>query len=146
MSFESLLAEGRLRRRKATQADVHQLLKLADRDLADAVVEGLSADRRFLIAYEATLNLATIPILSSGYETHGSGHHWLTFQLLPDFMGKEHSQTATYFESCRVKRNVGTYDRGGEVSDSEADELVAEATGFRSQVEQWLRDNHPELT
>ena len=146
MSFESLLAEGRLRRRKPTRADVRQLMKLAVRDLADAVVEGLSADRRFLIAYEAALNLATIPILSSGYETHGSGHHWVTFQLLPELMGKEYSQTATYFESCRVKLNVGTYDRGGEVSGSEADELVAEAARFRSQVEQWLRDTHPELT
>ncbi len=145
MSFESLLAEGQLRHREANRADILQLIRLADRDLADAVVRGLSADRRFLIAYDAALSLATIPMLSSGYETHGSGHHWVTFQVLPDFMGKEHSQTATYFESCRVKRKIGTYDRGGEVSDSEADELVAEATGFRSQVERWLRDKHPEL-
>jgi|SRR3989304_2501256 len=145
MSFESLLAEGRLRRRKAGRAVILQLMTLAHRDLADAVVVGLSADRRFMIAYEAALNLAAIPMLSSGYETHGSGHHWVTFQALPHFMGKEHLPTATYFESCRVKRNVGTYDRGGEVSDSEANELRAEATRFRSQVELWLRDKHPEL-
>jgi len=146
MRFASLLAEGRLRRRRASREDILQLMRLADRDLADAAVKGLSADRRFLIAYDAALSLATIPMFSSGYETHGSGHHWVTFQVLPDFMGKEHSQTATYFESCRVKRNVGTYDRGGEISDSEADELVAEATRFTSEVERWLRDNHPELT
>jgi len=36
------------------------MFKLVERDLADAAVEGLSTDRRFLIAYEAVLNLATI--------------------------------------------------------------------------------------
>jgi len=60
-------------------------------------------------------------------------------------MGDEHSETAAYFESCRAKRNVGTYDRGGEISDTEADELLAEATHFKLQIEQWLRAEHPGL-
>jgi hypothetical protein len=67
MSYESLLAEGRLRRRKTSREDVRHLLRLAERDLADAAVAGLSADRRFLIAYEAALALATIPLFSAGY-------------------------------------------------------------------------------
>jgi len=75
MSFESLLAEGRLRRRRISREDIRLLMRLAERDLADAAVVGLSADRRFLIAYEAALNLATIPLLSAGCETHGTGHH-----------------------------------------------------------------------
>lgn len=145
MSFESLLAEGRLRRRRTSREDIHQLLRLADRDLADAAVEGLSADRQFLIASEAALTLATIPLFRAGYETHGSGHHWVTFELLPHVMGSDQAALAAYFGSCRTKRNVGTYDRGGEISDSEADELLAEAARFRSQIEQWLRANHPEL-
>jgi hypothetical protein len=145
MSYESLLAEGRLRRRKTSHEDIHHLLRLAERDLADAAVPGLSADRRFLIAYEAALALATIPLFCAGYETHGSGHHWVTFQMLPRFMGDEYAELATYFESCRMKRNVGTYDRGGEISDSEADELLNEVADFKAKVERWLRANHPEF-
>jgi hypothetical protein len=145
MSYESLLAEGRLRRRKTSREDVRHLLRLAERDLADAAVAGLSADRRFLIAYEAALALATVPLFSAGYETHGSGHHWVTFQMLPRFMGEEYAELATYFESCRTKRNVGAYDRGGEISDSEANELLKEVADFKSRVEAWIRINHPGL-
>ena len=83
MSFERLLAAGRLRPRKTRRDDIQHILQLADPDLADSSVPGLSSDRRFLIAYEAGLALATIPIYCGGYETHGSGHHWMTFQLLP---------------------------------------------------------------
>jgi len=68
------------------------------------------------------------------------------FQLLPYFMGEETSEVATYFESCRTKRNVGTYDRGGEISETEAGELSAEVSDFKSQVEGWLRAVHPEFS
>jgi hypothetical protein len=53
---------------------------LIDRDLADAAVQDVSADRRFAIAYEAALQLATITLYASGYETHGTGHHFNTFE------------------------------------------------------------------
>ena len=70
---------------------------------------------------------------------------WVTFQILPRFVGEEYAELATYFESCRTKRNVGAYDRGGEISETEADELLSEATDFKSRVEAWIRINHPEL-
>jgi hypothetical protein len=146
MSFERFLAEGRLRPRRTRRDDIHHLLRIAVRDLADAEVAGLSPDRRFLIAYEAALTLATVPLFCAGYETHGAGHHWVTFQLLPHFMGEAISEVATYFESCRTKRNVGTYDRGGEISETEAGELTAEVSDFKTQVENWLRAVHPEYT
>ncbi len=46
---------------------------------------------------------------------------------------------ATYLESCRTKRNVGTYDRGGGISDTEADELLSEAKALMKTVEAWLK-------
>ncbi len=122
------------------------MLRLVDRDLADAQVPGLSSDRRFLIAYDVVLTLATIPLYAAGYETHGSGHHWATFQVLSDLMGREYSDLAAYFDSCRTKRNVGSYDRSGRISETEAKELLREALKFKEVVERWLRINHPELT
>lgn len=55
MSFERLLAAGRLRPRRTRREDIRHLRQLAERDLADAAVPWLSADRRFMIAYDAAL-------------------------------------------------------------------------------------------
>ncbi len=121
------------------------MLRLVDRDLADAQVPGLSSDRRFLIAYEAALGLATIPLYAVGHETHGSGHHWITFHVLTDLIGREYPEVAAYFDSCRTKRNVGSYDRSGRITGTEAAELLAEVRDFRLRIEGWLKENHPEL-
>lgn len=120
-------------------------MQVVDRDIADAQVPGLSSDRQFLIAYEAALELATIPLYATGHETHGAGHHWLTFRGLPEVMGHEFDDLAVYFDTCRTKRNVGTYDRGGEISVTEAQELVEQVVGFRKILLAWLEQNHPEL-
>jgi hypothetical protein len=81
---------------------VADLLGLVNRDVSDAMIPGLSTDRRFLIAYEAALKLATIPLYCAGYETHGRGHHWLTFKILPDVMGPAFTDLAEYFDVCRI--------------------------------------------
>ena len=145
MNFESLQAQGRLRPHKTSQEEIQQMLRIAERDLEDAAVTDLSSDRRFLIAYDAALTLATIPLYCSGHETHGAGHHWMTFLVLPDVMDLEYRELADYFELCRTKRNVGTYDRGGQISQVETEELLAEVTDFKTLVENWLCVNYPEL-
>ena len=145
MNFESWLSAGRLRPRKATREEIQELLDIAQRDLSDAAVIGLSIDRRFFIAYDAALTLATVPLFCAGYETHGLGHHWITFKALPDVMGEEFVELADYFDVCRTKRNVGTYDRGGQISESEVEELLEEGRGFREKVIDWLKRNYPEF-
>lgn len=52
-NLEELLASGRLRRHKPSSKEIHALFEVVKRDLADAKVPGLSADRRFTIAYNA---------------------------------------------------------------------------------------------
>src|SRR3990170_6329192 len=139
MNLQDLLAQGRPRRRSARKEEIRGLLEVADRDLGDAAVPRLSSDRLFLIAYEAALTLATIPLRCTGYETYGSGHHWTTFLALPLTMGEELHDLSIYLESCRNKRNIGAYDRSGAISRSEASELVEEAKAFNGRLRQWLR-------
>ena len=62
-----LVAEGKLRSHRTSAREIADLLGVIDRDLADAAVQEVSADRRFAIAYEAALQLATIAIYASGY-------------------------------------------------------------------------------
>ena len=145
MNLKRWLAEGRLRTHKTSKQEIQGLLEIAKRDLSDASVHDLSTDRRFLIAYEGALTVATIPLYCAGYETYGRGHHWLTFRILPEIMGREHSDLAEYFDQCRTKRNVGTYDRGGQISQSELDELLAEVKSFQEAVIEWVKRNHPHL-
>ncbi|MCJ7567389.1 MAG: hypothetical protein MUO58_07600 [Anaerolineales bacterium] len=52
---------------------------------------------------------------------------------------------AQYFDQCRTKRNVGTYDRGGQISQSEVDELLVEVVSFQEVVVDWLKVNHSDL-
>lgn len=145
MSLKSWRVQGRLRGHTATRTEIQNLLEVARRDLTDAAVPALSSDRRFLIAYDAILTLATIPLYCAGLETYGRGHHWLTFAALPDAMGKKYSALADYFDLCRTKRNIGTYDRGGQISETEAEELYDEGKGFLKLIEEWLQENHPEF-
>jgi hypothetical protein len=67
MNLEDLLCQGRLRRRNPSKGEIRGLLQVADRALQDAAVPGLSSYRLFLIAYEAALSLATVPLRCAGY-------------------------------------------------------------------------------
>ncbi|GAI29453.1 unnamed protein product [marine sediment metagenome] len=62
MHLKQLLDQGKLRRHKTSKKEIGNLLKLVKRDIKDAKVEGLSADRKFVTAYNAVLQLATIPL------------------------------------------------------------------------------------
>lgn len=145
MSLKELLADARLRPHRTSAREVADLLRVVDRDLADAALPQLSTDRRFATAYNAALQLATIALHASGYRAAGAGHHWATFHVLPEIMGPPAKARADYLDHCRSKRNVSDYDRAGEISAREADELHAEARAFRAEVLAWLKNHHPAL-
>lgn len=134
-----------MRRHKTSPREVADLLRVVDRDLADAGIDQLSADRRFATAYNAALQLATIALVAAGYRTAGSGHHWITIQALPEIMGARLQARADYLNTCRSKRNLTDYDRAGEVSDREVRGIIAETRAFRADVLAWLKKNHPRL-
>jgi len=105
----------------------------------------LSADRRFAIAYNAALTLATIVLHASGYRAVGLGAHWSTIQALPEIMGSPAQARADYLDACRTRRNLADYSRAGVTSDAEAAELLEEAKAFRADAVAWLGAHHPSL-
>lgn len=145
MSLRDLLAQGLLRPHKTSATEVAELLLVVDRDLADASITQLSADRRFATAYNAALALATIALHVAGYRTAGAGHHWATFQMLPEIMGTQAQPRADYLNACRSKRNITDYDRAGEISETEVTEILDEARVFRADLIAWLRTHRPGL-
>lgn len=55
MPYERLLREGRIRRHHTNRQEIASLFRVVERDLADAAITALSADRRFATAYNAAL-------------------------------------------------------------------------------------------
>src|SRR5436190_24388989 len=97
---------------------------LVARDLADATVAGLSADRRFATAYNAALLAANMAIACAGYRvTAKSGHHKMSFDCIRLVLSGA-ATYSDYFETCRRKRNVIDYTRSHVATDTEAYEIV----------------------
>lgn len=145
VTLKRFLAEDRLRRHRSSAKEIQDLLRVVDRNLSDAGVEEISFDLRFATAYQAVLQLATIVLAASGFRTHGEGHHWMTFNVLPELLGPDVQGLADFFDQCRGKRNLSDYDRAGEISEGEAVELLKEAKKFRGTVLGWLKTHHPKL-
>jgi hypothetical protein len=120
-------------------------LSLSDRDLRDARVEELSLDRRFATAYNAVLQLATIPLHAEGSRTAGTAHHQTTIASLPLIVGPDLQGTADYLDACRSKRNSADYDRIGVATERDVSELIEEAPELRKKVLAWLAAHHPRL-
>ncbi len=60
MTWTSLLANKEAQKHKTSKKELDNMRALIARDLADAGIAGLSADRRFATAYNAHLGLSSI--------------------------------------------------------------------------------------
>jgi len=119
---------------------------LVARDLADASIDGLSADRKYATAYNAALQAANMAIACAGYRvTAKTGHHKITFYSANLALGAGATKYADYFETCRRKRNVIDYTRSHVATETEAKEVVAQATQFVEFVESWIDSKYPNL-
>jgi hypothetical protein len=145
-SWQQWLAKGDVKTHQTSKQEIDNLRALITRDLADAAVVALSADRRFATAYNAALQAATIAIACSGYRVSArSGHHKITFEAAAVAIGGEATALSDYFDTCRRKRNVIDYMTSSVATDTEADEIVEQANEFRSVVEKWVRHRHPSV-
>ncbi len=138
MPFENFLSKGNIQKHKTSKQEISDLYKLIKRDLKDASIEDLSADRRFTIAYNAILQCATIIMHCLGYRTKGEAHHYYTFAFLREALGSKDQELIDYFDACRFKRNKTDYDVVGEIAESEVRELLGEAKKFYKFTKDWV--------
>jgi hypothetical protein len=112
---------------------------LVARDLPDAQVQGLSADRRFATAYNAALQTGNMVIACTGYRvTAKTSDHKVTVDAITLALGAAATAYAEYIETCRRKWNLIDYTRSHAATDSEADEIMKKATEFYELVEPWI--------
>jgi hypothetical protein len=146
MTLESWLQSGYLARHQATVAEIQKLFGLVDRELSDAAVQGLSADGRFMHAYDAALQLCTLALHVCGYQvSKGPGHHSRTINSLPFSLGQQQATNAIYLSKCSTQRSHSLYDHAGVVSAQDALDLLETARQLRAEVLGWLRTSHPNL-
>jgi hypothetical protein len=133
------LASHAVQRHRTSKRELDDMRALVARDLADAQVHGLSADRRFATAYNAALQAANMAIACAGYRvTAQTGHHRVTVEAIALAIGPAASRYADYFETCRRKRNLIDYTRSHVATDTEADEILIQAREFYETVEAWI--------
>ena len=145
MSLTGLLASERIQHHLTSPSEVAGLRKLVARDLNDAAVRGLSADRIFATAYNAVLQLSKMSLACAGYRVSATlpGHHQTTFEAARLVLGSPAQQLTDYFEMCRRKRNVIDYDLAEVATEAQAEELLAKATEYQELVEEWIAKKHP---
>lgn len=141
------LKEEKLKSHKTSPDEISKLFRIVDRDLADAEIKGLSTDRRFITAYNAALQLATIALRIKGFRTNPNkaGHHRISFDALTEIFGKELEELSDYLHACRVKRNICDYTSSDEISAAQSIEIIKEVKGFRSFVVKWIKSSHPQF-
>lgn len=141
------LKEDKLKKHSTSIEEISKLFKIIDRDLSDASIQGLSADRRFITAYNAVLQLTTVVLRANGLRTNPNkaGHHRISIDALPEILGSELLDLTSYFNSCRIKRHNCDYTNSGEISEKEAIEIITEAKSLKISVLKWIKKTHPEL-
>ncbi len=135
MNLTEWIKAGELQKVEVTESTLKDILRLVERDLKDAQLDGLSEDRRFATAYGAVLNLASYIIRTQGYRVVGKvGHHKITFDVAAIVLGKKSHDLIDYFDLCRRKRNKVDYDAADIVSETEVKELIKNALLFKALI------------
>ena len=110
MTWTQLLASKDAQKHKTSKKELDNMRALIGRDLADAGLAGLSADRKFATAYNAALQAANMAIACAGYRIVEST------KLV---LGKPSQKYADYFETCRRKGNCNhelhSFRRGSKI-------------------------------
>jgi hypothetical protein len=146
MSFESWANNSWLERLQSDAKEIARLLALADGRITDyqkAVTAELSPDVQLGLAYDAIRVCATAALRAAGYRViRGNNEHYRTIEAL-EFSIDPGRKIIPILDKLRKKRNVGSYDDYGLVSQGEADICGKLGVRMRKDIESWIRKNYP---
>lgn len=147
MSFTDWLKKGLIKTHVPSKQEISNLLGVADRCLADANIEAVSADGCFQSAYNAVLASATAALHANGYRTNlaAPGHHAITLESLATTIRLD-EKTVRKLDGLRRKRHRTSYDVSGSVSQSELSEMLNLAASIDTNVRARLKRSHAGLS
>ena len=144
MSWAKLLADNRVTALPPSKAELDNLRSIVARSLKDVEAAGLSADARFIMAYDAARTLSLLVARATGYRPRTVGAHYNTFLAL-ETADPAFAALSAYFDGCRMKRNSCKYDFAGGVSDTDAEGLLTAVQQFAVDAEAWIKARYPHL-
>src|SRR5580704_11916309 len=144
MSWAKLLAAKRVTALPSSKAELDNLRSIVARSLKDVESAGLSADARFIMAYDAARTLSLLVVRASGYRPRTIGAHYNTFLAL-EAADAAFAALSAYFDGCRMKCNSCEYDFAGGVSDTDAEGLLTAVRQFALDAEAWIKMHYPHL-
>lgn len=144
MSLTNWHAAGWLVEHKTTPEEIRDLFAVAERDLKDSAVSGISSDTQLGLAYNAALQVGGAALAAAGYRASRERKHYVTLQSFAYTIGAD-AKLVARLDAFRKKRNVGDYERAGSTSPKEANELRELAKELRDKVRAWIEEYRPEL-
>jgi hypothetical protein len=145
MSLEKWVEYGWLKREPTSPSEIKGLLGIVERSLADAKVEAVSTDLRFIAAFNAALCVAMTALRASGHRTATqAGHHVKTIESL-ELTIKASPKLIQRFKTFNNKRNKSVYDVAGAISDQELEAMIELANELKDSTVAWLQEFHQEL-
>ena len=119
---------------------------LVARDLADASLAGLSADRRFATAYNAALQAANMAIACAGYRIVSKvGHQRISLGARNWPSGEAAHSTPTILRRVDGSEILSTTRSPMLRQTQKQKEIVVQAKQFYVEVEDWIAKNHPAM-
>src|SRR5580704_12169807 len=144
MSLEKWVEYGWLKREPTSPSEIKGLLGIVERSLADAKVEAVSTDLRFIAAFNAALCVAMTALRASGHRTATqAGHHVKTIESL-ELTIKASPKLIQRFKTFNNKRNKSVYDVAGAISDQELEAMIKLANELKDSTVAWLQEFHQE--
>ena len=121
------------------------MFEVIERDLRVSGDSTMDLDWRFVAAYNAALQAATIALHASGYEAaKGGGAHYYTIESLKHTIAVG-DDVVNALQAFKAKRGGSVYEATGIASTTEVEELRDLANELCNRVRQWLTTSQPSL-
>lgn len=137
MSLEKWAENGWLKTAEPNNNDIESLLSVAERNLNDCRVKGLSDDSVFMLAYQAILACAQALLLKSGFRPASKGQHYYSIESLRETLSD--NKQVDVLQQIRNKRNIIQYEQAGIISPSEATRIQELADEIFTRTKDILR-------
>lgn len=146
MTLQQWLEDSWIRQITRSKQEVANLTRVAEREIADAILHGMSADNVFVHAYNAVRTLCQVALHASGFAVpKGGDQHLRVIESLKFTLGDQWADEAVYYDHCRRTRHKLMYDNTDIVQQRDAENLLASAKKLQNAIKQWLSDKHPDM-
>lgn len=145
MSLENWLNSRWVHKHETSAEEILALTYSAEEDIRSAEIKGIAAGWKLNMAYTASLRYARVALYSCGYRPAREREHERTIDSLKFTINSINDNTIILLHKIRKKRHTATYDSVEMISETDADTAMEVAVYLGQQVNNWLRENHPEL-